>query len=122
MNKIHEKYENDELRYEVLKNISLSRKTESGIVLLPLERVKKLSRAGKNFIACTGWAITWKKLTGLPLSSHADFNDLIRYITESNAEIIIPVYGFRKEFCSLLRNEYNMEAYDLSNKVVINSK
>jgi len=57
-------------------------------------------------IMCTGWALR----RGFPLSSHADFAQLVRYVLESKAAFVVPFAGFRHEFSSFLRENYGIEA------------
>lgn len=62
-------------------------------------------------ISFTGWAIKYSK-TSLPLSDHADHNELINFIKKVNPEIVITVYGFDREFAQELRKEgFNAQAF-----------
>jgi len=71
------------------------------VVEKPVPYVAPL-RSGKTF-PCTGWAAKYSK--GLPLSSHAGFDKLVRYALESGAESIYTVYGFAKCLAKFLREE-----------------
>jgi len=61
-------------------------------------------------IVCTGWALR----KGFPLSSHADHVQLVRYVLDSKAELVVPFTGFRHEFSSFLKESYGIEAHDES--------
>ena len=98
INRIHEKYEKEELRYGLIDVAGEC----TCVKIVPLQKAN-LQRQYNPVITCTGWAVTWKNLTSLPLSSHSDFNGLIKYIRESNAEIVVPVYGFINEFLDYVR-------------------
>ena len=56
---------------------------------------------------CTGWA---KGKQGLPLSSHADYSQIIRYVKESNASFVIPFCGFREELVKTVSSELGIES------------
>lgn len=58
----------------------------------------------------TGWIHTTKYKT-FPLSDHADFNSLIRYVKESEPKLVLTTHGFEEEF-----------AHAIIKKIGINSK
>jgi putative mRNA 3-end processing factor len=72
-----------------------------------------ISRLGARYagfsetIVCTGWALG----RGFPLSSHADFAQLVRYVLDSKALLVVPFTGFRHEFSSFLRESYGIDAH-----------
>jgi len=104
-NKIHEEnYEPLGFYTPLNKDIS-----KNGIVIKPLNIVFK--HTDLNRLICTGWAVKWKN--GYPLSSHSDFNHLIKYVNENGAEKIYAVYGFSKIFAKYLKREYDIDAYYL---------
>ena len=57
--------------------------------------------ASSDVVRCTGWAMSGG---GIPLSSHADFNQLVEYAARSGAEKIFTVYGFAEKFAVYLRS------------------
>lgn len=57
---------------------------------------------------CTGWAV---KGGGFPLSSHADFSQIVRYVRDSGAEVAIPFCGYRSELAESLKRLLGVEAY-----------
>jgi len=60
-------------------------------------------------VPCTGWAVG----EGFPLSSHAGFSDLIRYVVESGASVVYAFSSFSGSFASHLSREMGIEAYPL---------
>ncbi|RLG70858.1 MAG: exonuclease, partial [Candidatus Iainarchaeum archaeon] len=54
-----------------------------------------------------------------PLSDHADFKQLLRYVEQSNAKRIYTYHGFAKEFASYL-NKKGYSAKVLSRQNVLN--
>lgn len=68
------------------------------------------SPAKANVIRCTGWALTG---SGFPLSSHADFNQLVDYVIRSRAEKVYTVYGFVSELAGFLRRTLSVDAEPL---------
>lgn len=69
--------------------------------------VVPLSARYSNSIPCTGWATN----SGFPLSSHAGFTDLIRYVSESGANEVFAFWGFAKYFADVLKRELGVYAY-----------
>lgn len=118
INDIHKKYEGDDLVYKEV-NLNEILNLKNGVVIAPLEKYKYLSKKSKEVIICTGWALTWKKNLSFPLSNHSDFNQLLDYVEYSNAELIIPVYGFYKEFQEYLANILDINAKTLDRKIDI---
>ncbi len=63
--------------------------------------VKKVLRAkGIKTIAFTGWALSGG---GLPLSDHADFDELVRFVKRARPEKVYTVFGFYREFARELK-------------------
>ncbi len=60
------------------------------------------SRRQRQF-PCTGWAVKWSR--GIPISSHADFEQLLLYCIESGAEKVYTVFGFTKHFSEVLKEQ-----------------
>ncbi|MCX8181165.1 MAG: MBL fold metallo-hydrolase [Thermofilaceae archaeon] len=69
--------------------------------------VVPLSARYCNSIPCTGWATN----SGFPLSSHAGFTDLIKYVLESEANEVFAFWGFAEYFADVLRRELGVHAY-----------
>jgi len=51
-----------------------------------------------------------------PLSDHADFNQLLKYVKESEAKNVLTHHGFAKEFASALRRKLGVNARPLDEK------
>lgn len=80
--------------------------------------VARLSRKpprGVYSLALTGWALRG----GIPLSSHADFRQLIEYVRRSGAEVVVPFCGFREELAGYVSRELGVRAHSES-AVIIN--
>ena len=58
-------------------------------------------------VVCTGWAVA----EGVPLSSHADFDDVVRYAVESRAQTVFTFSAHAKYLAAFLRREYGVEAH-----------
>jgi hypothetical protein len=71
--------------------------------------VVSLSSKHPGAVPCTGWALK----SGFPLSSHAGFDALIRYVEESGASIVYAVSGFAGRFVDHISREMGIEAYPL---------
>ncbi|MCD6434321.1 MAG: hypothetical protein J7L14_01790 [Candidatus Diapherotrites archaeon] len=66
---------------------------------------KKLTSA-----IASGWPYRRHYDINFPLSDHADFNQLVEYVLNSNARNVYTMHGFAKEFASILRRRYNINA------------
>ncbi len=69
----------------------------------------------------TGWALTgvrtWGAQKAFPLSDHADYNELLRYVEESGAKKIYTTYGSSERFASELRAKgYDAKSVDVFKK------
>lgn len=94
-NKLYEKYGEQLGNYVVHPSMP----PYDSIAIIPL------SERCNSAIPCTGWA-TGK---GVPLSSHADFDDLVRYALESQAQRIYAFSAHAKSFAELLTREAGIE-------------
>ena len=55
-------------------------------------------------IKLSGWMARIRSQTGLPISDHADYNDLIKTVETVEPKHIYVAYGFSKKFSEILRN------------------
>ncbi|MHA1238638.1 MAG: hypothetical protein ACTSSJ_05295 [Candidatus Odinarchaeia archaeon] len=64
----------------------------------------------------TGWGLTFKNTnaTYFPLSAHADFMQLTKYVEESGAEKVYTVFGQAKLFAKYLRKKLHVSATPIS--------
>ena len=61
----------------------------------------------------TGWAIKYRSSdanTAFPLSSHADFKELMNFVELTKAKQIFTVYGFKEAFSNILRHRLDVIA------------
>jgi len=79
-----------------------------GVMLVPLNNVFKKN----NFNAgvTTGWVIKSKQPGRFPLSSHADFQQLLIYAKNSNAEKIYTIYGFPNSLAREINERLGIDA------------
>jgi len=61
----------------------------------------------------TGWKKHSKYKT-FPISDHADFNALEKYVMESNPKLVLTTHGFEREFASHVRRRLKIPAKPLS--------
>src|SRR2546430_8890971 len=79
--------------------------------------VEKIPR--KRVAMITGWAVEpnavyrYQVDAAFPLSDHADYNDLIRYVDLVKPKRVLTLHGFAAEFARDLR-ERGIEAWALS--------
>lgn len=100
-NKIYEKYGEHIGNYIVCPSLP----PESSVAIISLSRY----RNGAAAIPCTGWAAG----CGIPLSSHADFDDLIYYVAASGAQTVYAFSAHARSFSSILTHEARVAASPL---------
>ncbi|PIN85650.1 MAG: hypothetical protein COV47_01010 [Candidatus Diapherotrites archaeon CG11_big_fil_rev_8_21_14_0_20_37_9] len=69
---------------------------------------------GKNVetAIATGWGAS--KYKTFPLSDHADYNSLLKYVEESAPELVLTTHGFEEEFAKAVRRKLKINARPLS--------
>jgi putative mRNA 3-end processing factor len=61
----------------------------------------------------TGWAVRYRSnnvTTAFPLSSHADFEQLVNFVERTKAKQVYTVYGFKEVFSDILRHRLDISA------------
>ena len=71
--------------------------------------VVSLSSNHPGAVPCTGWAVK----SGFPLSSHAGFDHLLRYVKESGASVVYAFSGFAGRFADHVSSKIGVEARPL---------
>ncbi|QOJ79711.1 MBL fold metallo-hydrolase [Infirmifilum lucidum] len=98
-NEIYEEYG------EILGRYAVSEEPRRGAPLIT--RLSRRLPRNIPAIPVTGWALK----TGIPLSSHADFSQLVEYVKRSKAQVVVPVCGFREEFSRYIRENLGVDSY-----------
>jgi Cft2 family RNA processing exonuclease len=73
--------------------------------------------ANSSLAVATGWALGKRFLrreAAFPLSSHADFDQLIEYVKQARPREVITVHGFKEEFADYLRRKFGIKARPIS--------
>jgi len=109
INRIYELYGENLGTYRIL-SLKQSNNNGENPIIMPLS--SKISEK-KNSIICTGWALNKREKGYVPLSSHADFKQLVRYARQSSPEKVFTVYGFTNVLADFLKNEYSFDAQPL---------
>lgn len=63
----------------------------------------------------TGWS-GHSKYKSFPLSDHADFESLLRYVKESNPKLVLTTHGFEEEFARAVQRKLGIPARPLSRR------
>ncbi len=58
----------------------------------------------------TGWFKRNSFCKIFPLSDHAGFNQLIRYVKESNPRLVLTHHGFAREFAATIKRKLGINA------------
>jgi putative mRNA 3-end processing factor len=64
----------------------------------------------------TGWALSGRQNSrspAFPLSSHADFRQLVQYVEAAKPREVLTLHGFKEEFASYIRRKLNVRAKPL---------
>lgn len=73
--------------------------------------------ANSSLAVATGWALGKRFLrreAAFPLSSHADFYQLIEYVKHARPREVVTVHGFKEEFADYLRRKLGIKARPIS--------
>lgn len=73
--------------------------------------------ANSSLAVATGWALGkrfQRREAAFPLSSHADFDQLIEYVKQARPREVITVHGFKEEFAAYLRRKLGVKAHSIS--------
>jgi len=62
----------------------------------------------------TGW--NFRKYKSFPLSDHADYNSLLKYVKESDPKLVLTTHGFEMEFAKAVQRKLKINARPLSRK------
>ncbi len=92
---------------------------EASVLILPtqlitpnmIESIKKVVKKNISVAIASGWNNSRYK--NFVLSDHADFNQLIEYITKSNPKKIITYHGYARELASFINRRLNIPAQPL---------
>jgi Cft2 family RNA processing exonuclease len=73
-----------------------------------------------SLATATGWAVRRYRMQNVneafPLSSHADFDQLVEYVKESKPRQVFTIYGFKEMFANYLSKKLGIRARPLSPK------
>ncbi|MEM3185638.1 MAG: MBL fold metallo-hydrolase RNA specificity domain-containing protein [Conexivisphaerales archaeon] len=106
------------------KNSSLISK--HGVIVFPTtgdrgETKKLISKSKATVIRFTGWAITKpfanEHTTMLPVSDHADYFELLKFVSECRPEYVLTTHGYAKDFAFSLRR-YGFRAKPLQERQI----
>jgi len=78
---------------------------------VPAEEKRNISVA-----TATGWALNGRqnfRSHSFPLSSHADFRQLVQYVEEIKPKEVLTLHGFKEDFASYIQRKLNVTARPL---------
>lgn len=113
--KVNKVYEEDAMRLEyvdALSNEGLDLLEHDACVLVTTTgSTGPTSLRGSRAVA-TGWAlrVSARSCVSFPLSSHADFNMLTRFVRASKARTVMAFTGFTDVFCEYVRRRLGIDA------------
>jgi len=82
------------------------------VFVVPMNWTSKNEQQYSKAIA-TGWAVRYRSSntnTAFPLSSHADFEQLVSFTKQTKAKQIYTVYGFKEVFSDIIRRRLDITA------------
>jgi Cft2 family RNA processing exonuclease len=106
-----------------LKYEPLNLKTDAKVAIVPrvlvqkpTPEVKRLLDAGAKTAIASGWA-AFQLFNAydrkIPLSDHADFWDIIKFVEQCSPEKVYTVHGYPRELAREIRDRLGIEAYPL---------
>ena len=106
VNKIYSE-NNIDLEYNEI-NLEIDRKSSVYII----SRSKEISSEKSVRAIVTGWAMKMNttKTAAFPLSSHADFNQLLKFVKDSKAKTVYNFTGFTDVFSNHLRKRLGIKS------------
>jgi len=97
--------------------------SEEGKELLKQPRIQVISPSEKrsasgrcSFAYATGWAVKYGLNSTdvvFPLSSHADFNQLVNYVRQAKPKEIFTVHGFKEDFARYVSKKFGIRAREI---------
>ncbi|MBN2127298.1 MAG: hypothetical protein JW703_02800 [Candidatus Diapherotrites archaeon] len=93
---------------------------EANVLIMPpqlitegmIESIKKSVKKNVSVAVASGWNNSRYK--NFPLSDHADFNQLIQYVKESNPKKVITYHGYARELASFINRRLGIPAQPLN--------
>ena len=103
MSKVYEEFGVD------LGNYSLyaDERTLPGVLIVPPQKARFVDVENPSFATVSGWALTRRWNDGssqIPLSDHADFGELLRYVDSVKPLTVWTTHGYAKELARALRH------------------
>ncbi|MQY71383.1 DNA ligase, partial [bacterium] len=78
-----------------------------GVLIVPPQKARYVKVSNPGFAAVSGWAMTRRfnrDATQIPLSDHADFGELLRYVDRVKPLRVWTTHGYARELASVLRH------------------
>lgn len=108
---------------EVYRKFGMKLKTskESEIIVKPMHEVLNRPINGYANAVVTGWALTedFGDVVGFPLSDHADFNQLLEYVSILNPKVVYVTHGFAEEFAREVEKRFGIKSFVLKELKVL---
>jgi len=79
----------------------------SGVLIVPPQKARYVNADNPRFATVSGWAMTRRWNDGssqIPLSDHADFGELLRYVDKVRPKKVWTTHGYARELASVLRH------------------
>lgn len=78
-----------------------------GVLIVPPQKARYVEADNPRFATVSGWALTRRfnrGTTQIPLSDHADFGELLRYVDRVGPKKVWTTHGYARELASVLRH------------------
>lgn len=77
-----------------------------GVLVIPPQKAHHLELKKAQFALVSGWAVSQRRteVPGIPLSDHADFGELLRYVDRVKPKKVWTNHGFARDLASALRH------------------
>ncbi|TKJ44361.1 hypothetical protein CEE36_01060 [candidate division TA06 bacterium B3_TA06] len=78
-----------------------------GVLIVPPQKARYVEADNPRFATVSGWALTRRWNDGssqIPLSDHADFGELLRYVDKVRPKKVWTTHGYARELATALRH------------------
>jgi Cft2 family RNA processing exonuclease len=103
MSRVYEEFEVDLGDYRLYEEAQ----DVSGVLIVPSQKSRFVEAVNPCFATVSGWALTQRfnrRATQIPLSDHADFGELLRYVDQVKPLKVWTTHGYASELASALRH------------------
>ncbi|RLI06091.1 hypothetical protein DRO26_00170 [Candidatus Bathyarchaeota archaeon] len=113
--RINKIYDNLNIKLEANSLIS-AQKNDRCVIVYPHYTFGSIKSKNEASAIATGWSLRLKKENAFPLSGHADFKQLLRFVEETKPKKVFTCFGSTIRLAKQIQRKLNIEAKPIQNK------